>query len=104
MKVLWSITICISLLLGFNTYAKEEHDHVHDETSHAKQEKHEGEHEGHEHDESVHEEHGEGEHEGHEHEHEHGDEHDHRAPRLMQAAEAVYENAHQERERRQLWR
>ena len=69
MKVLWSITICISLLLGFNTYAKEEHDHVHDETSHAKQEKHEGEHEGHEHDESVHEEHGEGEHEGHEHEH-----------------------------------
>ncbi len=47
MKVLWSIAICMSLLLGFNTNAKEEHDHAHDETSNAKQDKHEGEHDDH---------------------------------------------------------
>lgn len=37
MKFLWSITISIGLLLSFNTYAQEEHDHEHDEPSHAEQ-------------------------------------------------------------------
>lgn len=45
MKDLWSIAICMSLLLSLNTYAKEGHVHSHDEASHAKQEKHDGEHE-----------------------------------------------------------
>ena len=30
MKVLWSVYICIGLLLSFNTYAKDEHDHAQD--------------------------------------------------------------------------
>ena len=47
MKVLWSITICMSLLLSFNTYAKEEHGHAHDETSHENHDEHDGEHEDH---------------------------------------------------------
>ncbi len=37
MKFLWSITISIGLLLSFNTYAQEEHDHANDEPAHAEQ-------------------------------------------------------------------
>jgi cobalt-zinc-cadmium efflux system membrane fusion protein len=68
MKLLWSITISIGLLLSFNTYAQEEHDHAHDESTHVEQDEgqHEGEHEkdDHPHDEPTHAEQDEGEHEG----------------------------------------
>lgn len=68
MKLLWSITISIGLLLSFNTYAQEEHDHAHDESTHVEQDEgeHEGEHEkdDHPHDEPTHAEQDEGKHEG----------------------------------------
>tara|TARA_R110000782_G_scaffold30891_19_gene76636 strand:- start:1203 stop:2444 length:1242 start_codon:yes stop_codon:yes gene_type:complete len=59
MKFLLSITICLGLLLGFNTYAEKDHDHAHNETTHSEQaegEEHEGEeHEGEEHEGEEHE-------------------------------------------------
>jgi membrane fusion protein, heavy metal efflux system len=61
MKFLLSITICLGLLLSFNTYAEEDHDHAHNETTHSEQAGggHQEEHEGEEHKGEEHE----GEHE-----------------------------------------
>ncbi|MEQ8612802.1 MAG: efflux RND transporter periplasmic adaptor subunit [Gammaproteobacteria bacterium] len=96
MKVLWSVYICIGLLLSFNTYAKDEHDHAQDEPTHVEQDEgeHEGEHEedDHAHDEPSHAEQDEDEHEG---EHEE-DAHAHDEPSHAEQGEGGHDDEHEE--------